>query len=398
MVIKKSVKQQMKHLMVSLAGMACMVVAFSGCQEGPVLVDEGTSDEGMLRAIGFDNTFIDRATATRVAAPFALSDYFTTMGVWGWRSDAEVTDQPQFIDQIVTYSPAAAKWQYNPLRYWERNSTYRFYAYAPHQTDVAASGSSVTIDAATGRIAISGVTLTGTNLQTPPTASQQYVFSAVPSGDTDWMIARAGRTGVPGRLGQTVEFTMQHILSKLNVAVRVSDALAADGGVVGVTVNNLEVGTFADEGDFAQLLDHTPDATLAADRAAAEWTLTAAPALTLQGATDVIVKNIPVAPGETSIAGNTLLYILESLVLPQDVIASQTVKLVYTLRFSDGRSERYTYVMPLSDAFGPTTEAGGQLLSGYSYTLKFVIGPDVITFDPGVDDWTPSIDATKQIN
>ncbi len=396
MFFKKSVKQQMKHLMVSLAGMACMAVAFSGCQEGPVLVDECSSDEGMLRAIGFDNTFIDQATATRAAAPFALSDYFTTMGVWGWRSDAEVTDQPQFIDQLITYSPAAAKWQYSPLRYWERHSTYRFYAYAPHQTDVA--GSSVSIDAATGHIAISGVTLTGTNLQTPPTAAQQYVFSAVPSGDTDWMIARAGRTSVPGRLGQTVEFTMQHILSKLNVAVRTSDALAADGGVTGVTVNSLHIGTFAAEGDFAQTLDHTPDATLAADRAAAEWTLTAAPALTLQGPADIIVKNTDVAPGETSVAGNTLLYILESLVLPQDVTTSQTVKLVYTLHFSDGRSERYTYVMPFSDAFGPTTEAGGQLLSGYSYTLKFIIGPDVITFDPGVDEWTPSIDATKLVN
>ena len=396
MVFKKSVKQQMKHLMVSLAGMAFMAVAFSGCHEGPVLMDEGSSDEGMLRAIGFDNTFIDQATATRAAAPVALSDYFTSMGVWGWSTSDGVTELPLFIDHLVSYSPTAAKWQYSPLRYWDRRSTYRFYAYAPHQTDAA--GSSVTIDAATGHIAISGVTLTGTNLQTPPTAAQQYVFSAVPSGDTDWMMARAGRTGVPGRFGQTVEFTMQHILSKLNVAVRVSDALAADGGVTGVTVDSLHIGTFAAEGDFAQTLDHTPDATLAADRAAAEWTLTAAPALTLQGATDAIVKNIPVDPADTTVPGNTLLYILESLVLPQDVTASQTVKLVYTLHFSDGRNERYTHVMPLSNAFGPTTEAGGQLLSGYSYTLKFIIGPDVITFDPGVDEWTSSIDATKLVN
>jgi len=396
MAIKQSVKQKMQHLMVALTGMACMVVVLGSCQEGPVLVDDGASGEGVLRAIGFDNTFIDQATATRAAAPYALSDYFASMGVWGWSSSDGVTELPLFIDHLVTYSPTALKWQYSPLRYWDRSSTYRFYAYAPHQSDVA--GSSVAIDAATGHIAISGVTLTGTNLQAPPTAAQQYVFSAVPSGDTDWMVARAGRTGVPGRLGQTVEFTMQHILSKLNVAVRVSDALAADAGVVGVTVNSLTIGTFAAEGNFAQALDHTPDATVAADRAAAEWTLTAAPALTLHGAEDALVKNIPVLPDDPDIPGHTLLYILESLVLPQAVTDSQTVKLVYTLRFSDGRNERYTYVMPFSNAFGPATEAGGQLLSGYSYTLKFTIAPDVITFDPGVDEWTTSIDATKQVN
>ena len=359
----------MKHLKMVLTGLACMALVLGSCQHDDVLVDDPVVNEAPRRAIGFDNNFIDQAYATRVGAPYALSDYVTTMGVWGWRSDADVNDQPQFIDQLVTYDATAAEWQYNPLRYWERNSTYRFYAYAPHQT---AANATVTIDDATGHITISDVTLHGTNLQDPATTAQQYVFSSVAAGDVDWMVARAGRT-LPGRLGQTVEFTMQHILSKLNVAIRISDALANDAGVTGVTVDSLVIRPFVASGSFAQTLNHTPDASLAADRAAGEWTLTAAPTLTLRSTENVAV-------------GNTLLYIIESLVLPQD-IDHQTVKLCYTIAYSDGRTERYTYVMPLADAFGPTTEAGGQFLSGYSYTLTFTMAPDVITFNPGVDDW-----------
>ena len=377
MSFRQSIEQRMKHLMVVLTGLMLML---GSCQEETVLVDDEAVGQEARQAIGFDQTFIDHAFATRAGAPVALSDYATTMGVWGWRSDAEVTDQPQFIDQLVTYNTTAAKWQYSPLRYWERNSIYRFYAYAPHQTETNAT---VTIDAVTGHIAISDVTLAGTNLQDPSTTAQQYVFSTVALGDIDWMIARAGKTNLPGRFGQTVDFTMQHILSKLNVAVRINDVLAADAGLTAVTVDSLLIRPFIAQGDFAQVLDHTPDATLASDRTAGEWTLTAAPSLTLRSAQNVSVTR-------------TLLYIMESLVLPQD-IDLQTVKLCYTLTFSDGRTERYTYQMPLTDAFGPTTEAGGQFLSGYSYTLNFVIGPDVIAFDSGVDGWTNSIDVTKQV-
>jgi len=376
--------------MAAAAGVAIATLLLAGCQNESVLVDEDVAGEGMLRAIGFDNTFIDRAYATRATAPLALSDYSSTMGVWGWRSDDTTTDQPQFIDQLVSYDTSTAKWQYSPLRYWETSSTYRFYAYAPHQTTT--THGAVTIDATTGHIAISDVVLTGTNLQDPPTAEQQYVFSAA-AGDVDWLISRAGRANVPGRLGQTVEFTMQHILSKLNVAVRLNSTLASDASLSAVTIDKLLIGPFAAEGDFAQTLDHTPAASSAADRTAGEWTLTATPALTLSGATNVTLRNT--ANGTT---GNTLLYIMESLVLPQDVADTQSVKLCYTFTSSDGRSEHFTYVMPLTQAFGPITEAGGQFLSGYSYTLTFTLGPDVITFDPGVDDWTPTIDATKQVN
>lgn len=369
MSFRQSIEQQMKHLMMVLAGVAFML---GSCQEEAVLVDDNVVGQEVRRAIGFDNTFIDQAYATRVGAPLALSDYATTMGVWGWRSDDEVTDQPQFIDQLITYDNAAAKWQYNPLRYWETNSTYRFYAYAPHQSET--TDAVVSIDPATGRISIDGVVLTGTNIQEPPTTAPQYVF-ATAQGDIDWMIARTGKTNVPGRLNQTVEFTMQHILSKLNVAVRISDALAADDGIEAVIIDNLTISPFVSEGNFAQTLDHTPDASLAADRAAGEWTLTGLPALALHGAEDAAV------------APHTLLYIMESLVLPQDVTDQQTLKLCYTLVATDGRRERYTYTMPLATAFGPATEAGGEFLSGYSYTLKLTIEPNVITFDPGVDDW-----------
>ena len=388
MSVRQTIEKRMYRWMAAGASAIVIALMLGSCQGGNVLVDEEFVGENAPRAIGFENSFIDRSAATRVGAPVALSDYASTMGVWGWRSDNNVTDEPQFLDQLVEYNPAETKWQYSPLRYWERNSTYRFYAYTPHQSEADAA---VTINAATGHISISSVALVGTNLQNPATASQKYIFSAA-GGDVDWIVARAGRH-LPGRLGQIVDFTMQHILAKMNVAVRVSNALAADVDLTGVTVDSLFIRPFVAAGDFAQLLDHTPDATVAADRAAAEWTLTGPAKLTLSSAEDTKVRNL-----SESSDGTTYLYILESLVLPQDVTDAQLVKLCYTLTFSDGRTEHYTYVMPLTDAFGPATQAGGQLLSGYSYTLRFIIGPEVITFDSGVDEWTNQIDATKQVN
>ena len=381
---RQSIIERMKHLMMVVAGVASMALMLGSCQHDDVLVDDPFVSENDNYAIGFDNTFIDHAFATRTGASVALSDYVTTMGVWGWRSDNTITDQAQFDDHLVTYNSETAKWQYSPLRYWEPNSTYRFYAYAPHQSE-ASDDVAVTIDSSTGHISIDGVVLTGTNIQNTPTTAQQYVFSAA-AGDIDWMIARAGKTNLSGRLRQTVEFTMQHILSKMNAAVRINDVLAADNDLTAVVVNSLTIGSFVAEGNFTQTLDHTPDATLAADRAAGEWTLTGEPALTLSSAEDAVVRQLSDDP-EEEITGNTYLYIMESLVLPQDVTDTQTLKLCYTLTFSDGRSERYTHVMPLADAFGPEKDAGGQFLSGYSYTLYFTIGPDVITFDSHVDDW-----------
>lgn len=328
--------------------------------------------------IGFENGLIDNATR----AVTALSDHTTTMGVWGWRSDSQITDEPLFLNHLVSYDTPAQAWTYSPLKYWEMHSTYRFYAYAPHSTTT--SPATVAIDDATGLFTINGVTLSGSNIRTQASAapSSSLVDTFDGLDDIDWMVDRQGRIA-KGSTHMTVQFVMQHILSKLNIRVRANSALVNDASITSLVVDSITIDNFAAKGDFAQQLDHTPNIANATDMAATEWTLdnTAAPIKL------VSAKNVATTADWT--------YTLESLVLPQDVLATQEVRVRYTMTFSDNRVEHYLYTMPLTEAFGPATPADGQFVSGNCYTLSFFIGPDVIRFDSGVANWDNQIDASR---
>lgn len=370
----------LKALKACSAAVALMMLLLSGCQDGEVLIDD---DDIMpvASAIDFDNGFVDCGVVTRASS--VLSDYSSTMGVWGWRSDNTTTDEALFLNHLVSYDAPAQAWTYSPLKYWEMHSTYRFYAYAPHST---AANATVAIDSATGRLTINDVTLVGSNIRSQATAapSSSLINTFAGLADTDWMIDRKGRTA-KGSTHMTVQFVMQHILSKLNVRVRTTAALLADPGLSSLVVDSITIDNLAAKGSFVQQLDHTPVIDNAADMSVPEWTLdaTAAPI--------ALVSAKTVAP----VAEWT--YTLESLALPQAVLDTQSVTLRYTMTFTDGRVEHYIFNTTLADAFGPYTEAQGEFVSGNSYTLSFTIGPDVIRFDGGVNDWDATIDTSYSI-
>lgn len=361
--------------------MAMVLLLLLGGCTGEVLTEENTVRVESERAIVFDNGFVDNSVQTRALT--ALCDHSTTMGVWGWRSDSELTDEPLFIDQLVAYDNAA-DWTYSPLRYWEQHSTYRFNAYAPHSSDTRASEASVTVDDATGLISIYDVKLTGDNIRKAD-ASHDLKESFVASSDIDWMVARAGQTA-KGSTRMRVQFVMQHILSKFNVRIRIGDDLAANEGLTKVTLKDLTIGTFYAKGSFEQALDHTPSPTVASDLAADEWTVESTPVVSLVGAPNVVTDNV-------------YTYVLESLILPQSVRDDMTVLLHYSFTYSDGHVENYTFQMPLKDAFGVGSASGanGLFVAGCSYTLSFLIDPNAISFDAGLDEWTPITPAQETI-
>lgn len=336
-----------------------LLLLWSGCT-GEVLTEENTVRVESERAIVFDNGFVDNSVRTRATTP--LSQHHVTMGVWGWETYPSGVDNLLFVNQLVEYrgeDDNVHDWIYSPLKYWNDDNEYRFYAYAPHDSTRAS------IDDANGHISIQDIVLTGANLQQPASTTLKDNFFG--SGDTDWMVARTGQF-VPGTYRYKVNFNMNHILVKFVAAVRISSDLANDPEQPQVTVTGLTIGHFASKGSFVQKFDHTPNPMDSTEIAAPEWTLDET-AMPYDLVTDSVVT-----------AQETSTYLLESLLLPQTVDGAAEIKLSYTIDYSDGRTERYVRTMGLDEAFG-------HFCGGCCYTITFIINPRVISFDSGVSTW-----------
>lgn len=343
----------------------CTIAAImlSACNSD-VLLDEEPSTIASPVAIGFDNGYVDNAVSTR-ATTYQLNEYAQTMGVWGWEKDNKETESLIFDNHNIEYNDTA--WEYTPLRYWKEGCTYKFYAYAPHTSNQKGNKAVVTLNETTGMMSIAGVALKGDNLHEAKTATEQMKSFITASNDVDWMVARAGQTA-QGTAHNTVEFTMQHVLAKLNVRIRKTESLSTDADIKEIRVNSLSIGTMAADGSFTQKHKATQDATTSEE----EWT-TGNTTLTLNGTKDFSVTT-------------QWQYMLESLVIPQ-AMPNAEVMLVYSFVFTDGRKEYFTYCTPLKEVFSTVSH----LVSGNSYTISFTIEPDVIKFDSGTNIWTDII-------
>ena len=316
-------------------------------------------------AIAFDNGVIDKPIITKAGA--LLSDHMNTMGVWGWQTTNLGDVERLFLNQNITYNAPEAKWTYNPLKYWDLKSTYRFSAYAPHSS--SDPGVNVTIDSITRAISIKGVTLKGDNTITTGVPTPPGNFGAVQ--DIDWMVDRKGQS-MPGTARTLVTFNMQHILSKLCIRICRSNTFPSDT-VAPIIVDSLKVGNFISQGNFTQCM--TDDSL----KMLAEWT----PIDTLQRYTINSARGVSVP--------DSAVYVVESLIIPQQTDASQNVHIWYKLGGNGGAMSRFNYLIKLDDVFY-------RFIAGRNYLLTIIIGPDVITFDSGVSGWDDSYTHSIVIN
>lgn len=316
-------------------------------------------------AIAFDNGVIDKPIITKAGA--LLSDHMNTMGVWGWQTTNLGDVERLFLNQNITYNAPEARWTYNPLKYWDLKSTYRFSAYAPHSSKDP--GVTVTIDSITRAISIKGVTLKGDNTITTGVPTPPGNFGAVQ--DIDWMVDRNGQS-MPGTARTLVTFNMQHILSKLCIRICRSNTFPSDT-VAPIIVDSLKVGNFISQGNFTQCM--TADSI----KMLAEWTpIDTLPRYTINSARGVSVPDSAV-------------YVVESLIIPQQTDASQNVHIWYKLGGNGGAMSRFNYLIKLDDVFD-------RFIAGRNYLLTIIIGPDVITFDSGVCGWDDSYTHSIVIN
>lgn len=333
----------------------------TGCQSELLTDVREQAANGHSAAIDFGNSFIDNPVNTRGVT--RLAQHATSMGVWGWQS-VDSCEYSLFNNERVYYVDSIDNWTYLDKRYWDSYSTYRFYAYSPYHTSV--DGASVAINDSTGMFTINGVTLSGSNAVADGGARSQ-LGSFINADDTDWMIDRAGKTGINGSYGSRVMFNMQHILAKFNVLARSAGTVSTDENTI-VTIDSIIIGTFKGQAGFVQRLDHTPNPDNALDNAVQEWTIDSlSSSYSLHSAGNVEID----AQG---------MYVIESLIIPQVTTPEQYIKVCFTMSSTGGRHERFVNMFAFDALFD-------RFVSGCNYTLILTISPDAIRFDTGCEQW-----------
>lgn len=349
--------RQARH---TLGWLVTAAMLLTGCQYDGVLTDLHQDKGADSVAISFGNGVIDAPIRTKAVT--LLSEHTNTMGVWGWQTSKSGQVACLFLNQEVAYNPEVGLWAYSPEKYWQDGSSYRFYAYAPHSSTVPSAR--VSIDEETGHISIAGVTLKGCNtMQTE--ALPRPIGSFMSVDDTDWLIDRSGKNVPKEQIRTRVTFNMQHILAKFNIMISANQVLA-DGGTV--VLDSLIIGPFMSKADFTQKLNHSPQLDNEDDQAVIEWVIDGqAPRYNIYS-----TKNAVIPEGGCCV--------VESLLLPQEVTAYQTVLVSYSVHSEGGRVERFIYSFDLKDAFS-------SFKCSNNYSLNITLGPDVITFDAGSTVW-----------
>lgn len=190
--------------------MAAAATLFAACTQSD-FVNE-VSEEAP-QAIGFENYV---AKSTRHMAGTDMEKFHTNFGVFGY-NDVDGLFMNNYKTQHATPT-----WKYDgltggadgataqTLKYWNKNTSYDFYAYAPYNAGVKRDGGVLTIP--------SGDYAATQNLQESfSTDLNESAFS----DDTDWMLAAPKPDVTYASVTDgTVPFVFSHMLSKLVVAVQ----------------------------------------------------------------------------------------------------------------------------------------------------------------------------------
>ena len=381
--------------------LAAVAGLFASCSN-EVLVDnqqQALNGDAMPKAISF-STFAQ--LATRSAADYELEEYHQTFVVYGTKTDDnDATVQAVFgtnaagantgvtCDYIAVAADrdATQAWHYTPARYWDTQSQYYFAAYTPATAPMtytfANDGDEV---GATGTkfVTTSNYVIKGQNRMQDEGVQRSEIktgFDGIKGlKDIDMMVS-----DLNSQHGKThdanVDLIFRHTLAKLNVALDVERGvpnLGASG--YKVLVKSVTVADLNSTGSFTS--------TLSGTKYEPKWTVV--------GADKVTYKFTDATGVELDTSDK---YFIESLILPQDIAASQIVTLNYQVISIDDLgneyTENFTYTLKLSDAFtGYTTYD-----EDTNYTIKFHINPEnnVIVFDAGVAEWSTNVTGSKTI-
>lgn len=291
------------------------------------------------QAIGFEN-HVGKSTRAEITNETALS---TEGGfvVWGYKTATEglTWDGTKTITTIfngVNVYGADGNWTYANKKYWDKASTYNFYAVAPFSP---ASGTYSVANAATGFVTITGVK------------------SALAANSDDFMVDRNGAKNVNGNYTGShakVNFDFNHIMSKVSLQLKCGGINAGDK----ITVTSITMtGWNSNDGVFIQTKDATP--TLGD---ISEWSTTPAGddgSATFTGSYELTPAG-PIVP-------------VNSYIMVPQTVAELTFTLNYTITYADASTENF-----LAHTGKLTTQTWG---TDTHTTYTITVGPAPIEFE-----------------
>lgn len=357
------------------AAMAALAIA--SCTNVPVLVDREIDVNGYKKPeaeqrIEF-STFADRSTRA-VPTVSDLEFYHPTFKVYATKTSDEGNKvQPIFRGVTVTAAIAEDKdtpntWVYDTDRYWDKQAdNYQFVAFAPAHAPLGYQHNMVEVNHKTASFfSTADYTLIGQNLQqgAPAKAEKNTGFTGKEGTDCDIMSSAPFTVEDPATT-PVVTLNFGHTLSKLLITAK---ANAAAPYVI--TMNSVSVAALNSTGAY----EHN-EGWVAKSTATVDYNFTT-----------------PATP----LSATEKTYFIESLVMPQNVSATQVVTLNYTIT-SGTYSEDFTYKATLADLFKDKATAFN---GGSSYLVNFNIAPErnIITFDTGVTQWADPLTADKEID
>lgn len=371
----------------SLFIIASAALVLSSCAEDSLR----NNIKGEDQAISFE-TFAQKATRaenSNQSNKNSLEAYHESFKVWGSKyvSSAEAV---VFNAQDVDYVSSDAKWEYSPVRFWDKSANkYDFYAAAP--ADLSWNWNNTK-----KKLSLSSFSVDGVSLPISTTCSSDAIM---PNGK-DIMIStdeiRDNLLGSPSY--STVHLLFNHILSRMNIAVK-KDAVLND---FIVKLDKVKVYDMLRVGDF----DENEASADAASGNASRWknqNTTYAFGYEVSGD-----ARVAVASGDT--------YIYQGLIIPQTVetetvalnAANATkpyIKIGYTLQQASGDAVidipggAYEYTYNLADLFNGKNDDLGTITfnEGWQNNLKITIKPDIIEFCAEVFEWADQREINVQV-
>lgn len=378
----------MKKSLVIIAAAAIL----ASCSNESVLRE--VQDNAQPTMIGF-SSYSEKATRGDVDNPLYLEYHHSTFSVYGTKK----TEYDNEIAYVFGGTPTAAgaqdgeickyqdatldarlgDWRYKDPRFWDKYAAYHFIAYAP-----ALDSNPIKYHyAAVNEVGTAGnwfkttipYVLRGTNVQATPTTAEKARGFNEAGKDLDLMTST-----VANQAGAThdefVNLQFRHLLAKLNIKFGMSEALYG----CTVTIKEVKIEGIKRSGNYDESVYDKE-----ADPRVSGWSIPDTATTKDLTNTNATVLNDGTYDNTTTPATFTPgapYYIIESLVIPQNIADDQvTLTAKYSIKSGD-YTENYTYVLDLYDITSMR-----QIYDGHNYTINFLIDPNLIKFDANVAAW-----------
>ena len=325
--------------------MAAAATIFAACTQTDLVNPVPETEQ----EIGFDN-HVGKSTRAEIVDEYALAAEGGFV-VWGWKTptaaplDWSADAITQIFNKVNVFASAIdgeaganTTWTYTNKKYWDKTSTYNFYAVAPYNPT---SGEYSISDAENGLITITGAQ------------------SALASVSDDFLIDRDGAKGISGAAPHAkVGFDFNHVMAKVTLKLLSGDI--NEGDVITVTKLTMS-GWNSNNGTFVQKSDYA-----ASTANHSEWTLTDGTAGTVTFSKE----------GGYTLNETTAVAVEDSYIMVPQAIAASTLKFTvdFTITYKAGGSENFVGhegTLATAQTWGTDTHT--------AYTIK--VGPQPIEFD-----------------